>query len=54
MYTSNHDLLEKPGISAGKKRLVLHGIDTVGVVHVLILRLKALVLPNKVLVGLAH
>jgi multidrug resistance efflux pump len=53
VYTSNHELLEKPGLGSGK-RLLLHAIDTVGVVHALILRLQALVLPIKVLIGVAH
>jgi hypothetical protein len=32
----------------------LHAIDTIGIVHAMILRLQALVLPLKVLIGAAH
>jgi hypothetical protein len=52
-YTNNHDLLEKPGLGSGK-RLFLHTIDTISIVHAMILRLQALVLPIKVLIGAAH
>src|SRR5215813_2264640 len=52
-YTSNHELLEKAGLGFGK-RFFLHAIDTIGIVHAMILRLQALVLPIKVLVGAAH
>lgn len=52
-YTSNHDRLAEPGLGAFK-RLFLHTVDTVGVVHAMILRLQALVLPIKVLVGVSH
>jgi multidrug resistance efflux pump len=53
VYTSNHELLENPELGSGK-RLFLHAIDTIGIVHAMILRLQALVLPIKVLVGAAH
>jgi hypothetical protein len=53
VYTSNHDLLAAPGVGS-MKRLYLHMIDTIGIVHALILRLQALVLPIKVLIGVAH
>jgi multidrug resistance efflux pump len=53
VYTNNHQVLEQPGIVSGK-RFVLHAIDTIGIVHAMILRLQALVLPIKVLVGVAH
>jgi multidrug resistance efflux pump len=52
-YTNNHDRLAQPGLGFFKK-LALHGIDTVSIVHAMILRLQALVLPIKVLVGAAH
>jgi multidrug resistance efflux pump len=52
-YTNNHDLLAKPGIGFWRW-LSLHVIDAVGLVHAMILRLQALVLPIKVLVGAAH
>jgi len=53
VYTNNHGLLENPELGSGK-RLFLHAIDTIGIVHAMILRLQALVLPIKVLVGAAH
>jgi len=48
-YTNNHDLLSAEGLSTSKW-LFLHVIDTVGVVHALILRFQALLLPVKTLV----
>jgi multidrug resistance efflux pump len=53
IYTNNHDLLAQEGVGT-LKWLALHGIDTIGLVHAMILRLQALVLPIKVLVGAAH
>jgi len=48
-YTNNHDQLDDPGLSTSKW-VFLHVIDTVGVVHAIILRLQALLLPVKTLV----
>jgi multidrug resistance efflux pump len=48
-YTSNHDLIDSPDVGTLKK-MVLHGIDAVGVVHAIVLRIQALVLPVKTLV----
>jgi hypothetical protein len=46
------------GIRSGRvgfpRRSWLHVIDTIGIVHAMILRLQALVLPFKVLIGSAH
>ena len=53
VYTSNHARLSEPGLGSLHK-LSLHAIDTIGLVHALILRLQALVLPIKVLIGVAH
>jgi multidrug resistance efflux pump len=53
IYTSNHARLQEPGLGS-LHRLSLHAIDTIGLVHALILRLQALVLPIKVLIGAAH
>jgi multidrug resistance efflux pump len=53
VYTNNHARLQEPGLGF-MHRLALHGIDTIGLVHALILRLQALVLPIKVLIGVAH
>ena len=52
-YTNNHDLLQKGGLGTAH-RLYLHTIDTIGIVHAAVLRLQALVLPIKVLLGAAH
>jgi multidrug resistance efflux pump len=48
-YTNNHDLLADEGLSA-PKWLFLHVIDAVGVVHAIILRIQALLLPVQTLV----
>ena len=48
-YTNNHDALADPDIGAGTW-LFLHAVDAVGVVHAIILRLQALLLPIKTLV----
>jgi hypothetical protein len=36
------------------RRLVLHGVDAVGLVHALLLRIQALVLPIQTLVFSGH
>jgi multidrug resistance efflux pump len=48
-YTSNHDKLDEPGISTSQW-MFLHAVDAVGVVHAIILRIQALLLPIKTLV----
>jgi hypothetical protein len=52
-YSNNHDL-----IASGKvgflEKVYLHIVDTVALVHALIIRLKAIVLPLKVLVLGGH
>ena len=49
-YSSNHELLiASPDIGTAK-RLVLHAVDAVGLVHALLLRIQALVLPIQSLV----
>lgn len=52
-YTDNHDILAEEGISTSRW-LFLHVIDTVGVVHALILRIQALLLPVQTLVLAGH
>jgi len=52
-YTSNHDRIEHGDLGAFTK-FTLHAIDAVGLVHALILRLQALVLPIKMLVLSGH
>jgi len=48
-YTNNHEALADPDIGAGTW-LFLHAVDAVGVVHAVILRFQALLLPIKTLV----
>jgi len=48
-YTSHHDLLASPEVGP-VKRFVFHAVDAVGLVHALILRIQALVLPIDTLV----
>ncbi|MDR7039711.1 multidrug resistance efflux pump [Methylobacterium sp. BE186] len=52
-YTSNHDLIASGSISP-LKALVLHAVDAVGIVHAMILRMQALVLPIRTLVFSGH
>lgn len=49
VYTNNHDRLQDPDLGLGK-RVVLHAIDTVGVIHAILLRLQVVLLPVKQLV----
>jgi multidrug resistance efflux pump len=48
-YSNNHDEIVAPGTSTMRK-VALHVVDALALVHALILRLQALVLPFKVLV----
>jgi multidrug resistance efflux pump len=52
-YTSNHELIasEKTGAMKG---FALHAVDAVGLVHALLLRIQALLLPIKTLVLSGH
>ncbi|MBB3656478.1 multidrug resistance efflux pump [Rhizobium sp. BK650] len=52
-YTSNHDALADPNIGTFKS-IGLHVIDTVGLVHAMILRMQALFLPVQTLVLTGH
>jgi multidrug resistance efflux pump len=52
-YTNNHDRLDDPDLSMASW-LFLHVIDTVGVVHAIILRIQALLLPVQTLVLSGH
>ena len=52
-YTSNHDRLAKEGVGFGEW-LALHAIDTVGLVHAILLRIQALLLLIKALVLTGH
>jgi multidrug resistance efflux pump len=52
-YTSNHDLIASPDVSA-TRRVVLHAVDAVAIVHAMILRIQALLLPTRTLVFGGH
>lgn len=52
-YTSNHEALQDPDIGA-LRRFGLHAIDAVGLVHAMILRIQALLLPIQTLVFGGH
>lgn len=52
-YTSNHDVISAKGTGFWK-RLWLHAVDAVGVVHAMLLRIQALLLPIKTLVLSGH
>ena len=49
VYTSNHDRLADANVGSGEA-LWLHAVDTVGLVHALLLRLQALLMPVRTLV----
>jgi multidrug resistance efflux pump len=52
-YSSNHELITSGKLSTGRK-IVLHAVDAVGLVHALLLRIQALVLPIQTLVFGGH
>ena len=52
-YSSNHDLILSKDTSA-TRRVALHVVDALGLVHALLLRLQALLLPFKILVFSGH
>ena len=52
-YTSNHELIASKD-TGGFKRFTLHAVDAVGVVHAMLLRIQALLLPIKTLVLSGH
>jgi len=52
-YTSNHDLIADPKTGA-LKGFLLHAVDATGLVHALLLRIQALLLPVKTLVLSGH
>jgi hypothetical protein len=53
VYSNHYEELESKDIGSLKK-LYLHFVDTVVLVHVLVLRLQAIVLPLKALVFGGH
>ncbi|CAM5212583.1 Multidrug resistance efflux pump OS=Bosea thiooxidans OX=53254 GN=SAMN05660750_03405 PE=4 SV=1 [Bosea thiooxidans] len=52
-YSSNHELIASGKLSTGRK-IMLHAVDTVGLVHALLLRIQAIVLPIQTLVFSGH
>jgi multidrug resistance efflux pump len=52
-YTSNHELIASNETGA-LKRFALHAVDAVGLVHAMLLRVQALLLPVKTLVLSGH
>ncbi|MBV8837068.1 MAG: HlyD family secretion protein, partial [Alphaproteobacteria bacterium] len=52
-YSNNHDAITAPGTSM-MRRVALHAVDALALVHALILRLQALMLPFKTLVFGGH
>lgn len=52
-YTSNHDLIASGQVGA-VRGFALHAVDAVGLVHAMILRIQALVLPIQTLVFSGH
>ena len=53
VYSNNHELIESKNTGA-LKRIYLHIVDTVALVHALILRMQAVLLPVKALVFGGH
>jgi multidrug resistance efflux pump len=52
-YTSNHDVISAKETGTFK-RFALHAVDAVGIVHAMLLRIQALLLPVKTLVMSGH
>ena len=52
-YTSNHELISSGKLSAFKS-FALHVVDATGLVHAMLLRIQALLLPIKTLVLSGH
>jgi hypothetical protein len=52
-YTSNHDVIEAKETGA-LKRFALHAVDATGIVHAMLLRIQALVMPVQTLVLSGH
>src|ERR1700722_3226484 len=52
-YSSNHDAIAAPGTGV-IKAAALHAVDALGLVHALILRIQALILPFQTLVFSGH
>jgi predicted methyltransferase MtxX (methanogen marker protein 4) len=53
LYSSFHEAMEAPGVS-GLKSFGLHALGSLGLVHALILRIQAVLMPFKMLVFSGH
>lgn len=53
VYTNNHERLDDPDVTAFQ-RVALHTVDTVGLVHAMLLRMQAIFLPVRTLVFTGH
>jgi hypothetical protein len=53
LYTSTHEALQEPGVG-GLRAFGLHAIGSVGLIHALILRIQAALLPFQTLVFSGH
>jgi hypothetical protein len=52
-YTNNHDLLASGDIGV-LDTLFYHAVDAVGLVHAIVLRIQALIMPVQMLVFAGH
>jgi hypothetical protein len=52
-YSSNHDLIASKEVGT-LRRFALHAVDALGLVHAMLLRIQALLLPFKTLVFSGH
>ena len=52
-YSNNHDVIAAKETGT-LRRIALHGVDATGVVHAVLLRIQALILPVKTLVFSGH
>jgi len=52
-YSNNHDVIAAKD-TGFIRRVTLHGVDALGLVHALLLRLQAIMLPFKILVFSGH
>jgi multidrug resistance efflux pump len=52
-YSSNHDVIASKD-TGFFRRVALHAVDALGLVHALLLRLQAIILPFKILVLSGH
>ena len=52
-YSSNHEKLASRDVGT-MRRIALHAVDAVGIVHAMILRIQALLFPIKTLVLSGH